>query len=63
MSPTEVRRRLRSAGISPLPLNGKKPLFDAWQADLVVEGVEAVVGFSLRFRVQRRLQFLNAIRS
>ena len=32
-------------------------------ADLVVEGVEAVAGFCLRFRVQRRLQFLNAIRS
>src|SRR3974377_2072470 len=32
-------------------------------ADLVVEGVEAVAGFSLRFRVQRRLQFLNAVRS
>ena len=26
-------------------------------ADLVVEGVEAVAGFCLRFRVQRRLQF------
>jgi hypothetical protein len=32
-------------------------------ADLVVEGVEAVAGFCLRFRVQRRLQFLNAVRS
>src|SRR5208283_3838522 len=32
-------------------------------ANLVVEGVEAVAGFCLRFRVQRRLQFLNAIRS
>ena len=32
-------------------------------ADLVVEGVEAIAGFCLRFRVQRRLQFLNAIRS
>src|SRR5271163_5115479 len=32
-------------------------------ADLVVEGVEAVAGFCLRFRVQRRLQFLNALRS
>ena len=30
-------------------------------ADLVVEGVEAVAGFCLRFRVQRRLQFLNAV--
>ena len=28
-------------------------------ADLVVEGVEAVAGFCLRFRVQRRLQFLE----
>jgi hypothetical protein len=32
-------------------------------ADLVVEGVEAVAGFCLRFRVQRRPQFLNAVRS
>jgi hypothetical protein len=32
-------------------------------ADLVVEGVEAIAGFCLRFRVQRRLQFLNALRS
>ena len=32
-------------------------------ADLVVEGIEAVAGFCLRFRVQRRLQFLNAVRS
>src|ERR1700691_3857393 len=32
-------------------------------ADLVVEDVEAVAGFCLRFRVQRRLQFLNAVRS
>ena len=33
-------------------------------ADLVVEGIEAVAGFCLRFRVQRhvrRLQFLNAV--
>ena len=29
----------------------------------VVESVEAVAGFCLRFRVQRRLQFLNAVRS
>ena len=32
-------------------------------ADLVVEGVEAIAGFCLRFRVQRHLQFLNAVRS
>src|ERR1700729_760794 len=32
-------------------------------ADLVVEGIEAIAGFCLRFRVQRRLQFLNAVRS
>jgi hypothetical protein len=32
-------------------------------ADLVVEDVEAVAGFCLRFRVQRRLQFLNAVGS
>jgi hypothetical protein len=31
MSPTEVRLKLRSAGFSPLPLNGKKPTIDAWQ--------------------------------
>ncbi len=36
---------------------------NVFAADLVVEGVEAVAGFCLRFRVQRRLQFLNAIRS
>jgi hypothetical protein len=32
-------------------------------ADLVVQGVEAVAGFCLRFRVQRPLQFLNTLRS
>ena len=32
-------------------------------ADLVVQGVEAIAGFCLRFRVQRRLQFLNTLRS
>jgi putative transposase len=32
-------------------------------ADLVVEDVEAVAGFCLRFRVQRRLQFLNTVRN
>ena len=32
-------------------------------ADLVVQGVEAIAGFCLRFRVQRRLQFLNTGRS
>ena len=32
-------------------------------ADLVVEGIEAIAGFCLRFRVQRRLQFLDAVRS
>ena len=36
---------------------------DVLAADLVVQGVEAVAGFCLRFRVQRRLQFLNTLRS
>jgi hypothetical protein len=29
----------------------------------VVQGIEAIAGFCLRFRVQRRLQFLNTFRS
>jgi hypothetical protein len=33
------------------------------RADLVVQGVEATAGFCLRFRMQRRLQFLNTLRS
>src|SRR4029434_10072297 len=36
---------------------------DVLTADLVVQGVEAITGFCLRFRVQRRLQFLNTLRS
>jgi hypothetical protein len=36
---------------------------DVFAADLVVQGVEAVLGFCLRFRVQRLLQFLNSFRS
>jgi hypothetical protein len=32
-------------------------------ADLVVQGVKPIAGFCLRFRVQRRLQFLNTLRS
>jgi hypothetical protein len=32
-------------------------------ADLVVQRVEAIAGFCLRFRVQRLLQFLNSFRS
>jgi hypothetical protein len=36
---------------------------DVLAADLVIQGVEAVAGFCLRFRVQRRLQFLNTLRS
>ncbi|WP_206667930.1 hypothetical protein [Sphingomonas glacialis] len=32
-------------------------------ADLVVQRVEAIAGFRLRFRVQRHLQFLDAFRS
>jgi len=31
--------------------------------DLVVQGIEAIAGFRLRFRVQRRLQLLNTFRS
>ena len=36
---------------------------DILTADFVVQGVEAVTGFCLRFRVQRRLQLLNTFRS
>jgi hypothetical protein len=36
---------------------------DILTADLVVQGIEAIAGFCLRFRVQRRLQFLNTLRS
>ena len=36
---------------------------NVFTADLVVQGVEAITGFCLRFRVQRRLQFLNTRRS
>ena len=36
---------------------------DVVAADLVVQGVETIAGFCLRFRVQRRLQFLNTHRS
>src|SRR5207344_1053792 len=36
---------------------------DVLTADLVVQGVESIAGFCLRFRVQRRLQFLNTFRS
>ena len=32
-------------------------------ADLVVQGIEPIAGFCLRFRVQRLLQFLNSFRS
>ena len=48
-------------GFLPPPTVGVRQ--NVCAADLVVEGVEAVAGFSLRFRVQRRLQFLNAVRS
>ncbi len=34
---------------------------DIFTADLVVQGVEAIAGFCLRFRVQRHLQFLNPL--
>ena len=36
---------------------------DVLTADLVVQSIKAVAGFCLRFRVQRRLQFLNTFRS
>ncbi len=36
---------------------------DVLMAELVVQGVEAIAGFCLRFRVQRHLQFLNPLRS
>ncbi len=36
---------------------------DVITADLVVQGVETIAGFCLRFRVQRLLQFLNTFRS
>ena len=36
---------------------------DVLTADLVVQSVETIVGFCLRFRVQRLLQFLNTLRS
>ena len=36
---------------------------NVFAADLVVQGIEAIAGFCLRFRVQRHLQFLNTLRS
>jgi hypothetical protein len=36
---------------------------NVFTADLVVQGVEPITGFCLRFRVQRHLQFLNTLRS
>ena len=36
---------------------------DVFAADLVVQGVEAITGFCLRFCVQRHLQLLNTFRS
>ena len=36
---------------------------DILTADLVVQGVEAIAGFCLSFRVQRHLQFLDTLRS
>src|SRR5262249_38148872 len=36
---------------------------DVLAANLVVQGIEPIAGFCLRFRVQRRLQFLNTLRS
>src|SRR5271168_2244554 len=64
---------VRLDGLEVLTVHARRPLVGAalgigmrqsvLAADLVVEGVEAKVGFCLRFRVQRRLQFLNAVRS
>ena len=42
---------------------GKRMSQDVLTADLVVQRVEAIAGFCLRFRVQRLLQFLNSFRS
>ena len=42
---------------------GKRMGQDVLAADLVVQRIEAIAGFCLRFRVQRLLQFLNAVRS
>jgi hypothetical protein len=42
---------------------GKRMGQNVLTADLVVQRVEAIAGFCLRFRVQRRLQFLNSFRS
>ena len=36
---------------------------DVLTADLVVQSIETIAGFCLRFRVQRHLQFLNTLRS
>src|SRR5271170_862940 len=56
-----------------LPIHARRTLVGAalgigvrqniFAADFIVEGVEPIAGFCLRFRVQRRLQFLNAVRS
>jgi hypothetical protein len=42
---------------------GKRMSQDVLTADLVVQRVEAIAGFCLRFRVQRLPQFLNSFRS
>src|SRR5580693_7130814 len=42
---------------------GKRMSQDVLTTDLVVQRVEAIAGFRLRFRVQRHLQFLNTFRS
>ena len=42
---------------------GKRMGQNILTADLVVQRVEAIAGFCLRFRVQRLLQFLNSFRS
>ncbi len=42
---------------------GKRMGQNVLTADLVVQRVEAIAGFCLRFRVQRLLQFLNSFRS
>src|SRR5271168_2663642 len=54
------RRTVRMSSSRPRGLGVRQNIF---AADFVVEGVEPIAGFCLRFRVQRRLQFLNAVRS
>ena len=52
---------MRCALVGAAP--GERMGQDVITADLVVQRVEAIAGFCLRFRVQRLLQFLNSFRS